>query len=118
MIFRKFITLILFSFISGVGSAQSFLWVDDPGGIGNDVGAAVASDANGNAYITGYYSGQCDFQGTFFFSNNGFEIYLAKYNPAGTLLWVKKAGGLLQDEGIDVIVGNDGFLNAPIFRNA
>lgn len=104
-----FIPLCFVIFCSNVNS-QSFLWADGPGGIGNDVGTAVASDADGNAYMTGYYSGQCDFQGTFFFSNNGFEIFLTKYNPAGTLLWVKKAGGVLQDQGTDVIVGNDGMI--------
>ena len=110
MFIRKIYFLFFLSFASLSGTGQSFLWADDPGGIGNDVGAAVVTDADGNAFVTGYYSGQCDFQGTFFFSNDGFQIFLAKYNPAGTLLWVKKAGGSLSDQGIDLKIGNDGMI--------
>lgn len=55
-------------------------------------GAAIASDADGNTYITGWISGTVDFdpgpEVHSLDSSLGENSYIAKYDPNGAFLWV------------------------------
>lgn len=54
----------------------------------------VCVDASGNIYVTGAYVDTCDYSGTELVSVAGRESgYLAKYNNAGVLQWVKAMKG-------------------------
>lgn len=59
---------------------------------GGKHGAAIASDADGNTYISGFISGTVDFDpGPEVHSLNdevGEQGYIAKYDPEGNFLWV------------------------------
>lgn len=72
----------------------------------SDLGYAVAVDASGNTYITGFFADTVDFDpgvGTAnLISAGGRDIYIAKYDPLGNYVYAKPiqgAGG----------VGNAGF---------
>jgi len=71
------------------------------GGSGFDAGYSVAVDADGNAYVTGLFIGTATFGNTQLTSGTE-EIFLAKYNPAMELVWVRQIGGSGQDEGYSV----------------
>ena len=62
-------------------------------GTSADEAIAVATDASGNTYAAGYFTGTASFGGTNLTSQGGEDLFVAKYNVAGTLLWVTAAGG-------------------------
>ena len=69
----------------------------------------VEIDAVGNSYITGYVTGQTEFSITTQVTaapGNG-DIYVAKYNPNGNLLWMKQFGGNFMDRAYDLAIGPD-----------
>ena len=73
--------------------------------IGNDAGSStaadVATDQAGNSYLTGYFSGTVDFDqaathagDTDILTARGpQDIFVAKYAPDNSLLWVQRMGG-------------------------
>ena len=83
-------------------------------GSGDDSGSAIAVDAKGNAYVTGYTS-SIDFpvkhpeQGTCSGSCNQQDVFVTKLNPAGTaLIYSTFVGGTQQDQGNAIAVDSLG----------
>jgi Calx-beta domain-containing protein/beta-propeller repeat-containing protein len=80
------------------------------GGNGQDNGSAIAVDAAGNAYITGY-TGSTDFpvlnamQPT---KNGRFNAFVAKLGPTGALLYSTHLGGSAGDYGSSIAVDSSG----------
>lgn len=94
-------------FIAKYDSNGTFLWVKQMGEEYKDVCNGMDLDAQGNIFITGY------FEGSSYFGNVGQhrlasagdkDIFLAKYNPHGELVWVRQFGGSGDDQGLDVKV--------------
>jgi hypothetical protein len=91
--------LILMLITCTITNAQSgFIAGFTVGGLGNETGDAVAVDPYGNFYIAGTYNNTVDFDPTSAISNlssfsGNKDIYLAKYNASGTLLWASRMGG-------------------------
>ncbi len=54
-------------------------------------GLAVAVDADGNSYVTGYTKGDLDGEGAGTLTGTH-DIFVAKYDTSGTLQWVKQLG--------------------------
>jgi hypothetical protein len=76
-------------------------------------GNGVATDKNDNVIITGNFSGDTVSFGSVKLASNGVmsagDIFVAKYNNAGSLSWAKKAGGSDDDSGSKIAcdsVGN------------
>lgn len=76
-------------------------------GIGQDVGQRVTVDADGNVYVTGNISGEAIFNGTLFTGNGIFDVFIAKYDPSGNLLWLRTAGGIQGDSGFGIKTDSD-----------
>lgn len=68
-------------------------WGATGGGSGSDVGNAVAVDANGNAFVAGYFTGMATFGTNQLLSAGVQDGFVAKYNAAGQVLWVRRLGG-------------------------
>lgn len=69
----------------------------------------VEVDNAGNSYIAGYVTGQTEFSITtqvLAAPGNG-DIYIAKYNPNGNLVWMKQFGGNFMDRAYDLAIGPD-----------
>jgi hypothetical protein len=58
---------------------------------------SITTDASGNIYIAGYYRGTASFGTTSITSAGTDDIFLAKYNNNGALIWVQSAGGINTD---------------------
>lgn len=58
----------------------------------------VATDAIGNIYIGGWFSGTTNFGSVSLTSNGAKDYFLMKKTSAGQLIWVKKIGGLGNEE--------------------
>ena len=102
-------------------SGGSFLWAKRMGGTGDDKGKAITTDPNGFSYLTGYFSGNANFGSlNMTSSSNSNDIYLAKADPNGNILWVKKAGGTKEDRGRGVAFDQQGnvFITGTITQAA
>lgn len=102
------------TYVTAAGGAEIFVakyttdgvfqWAKKAGGTGDDEGYAISSDLSGNCYVTGYFSGSANFSGVTLNSYGSKDIFVAKYNTNGSLLWVKKAGGAASDYGYGIKV--------------
>ncbi|TAE23531.1 MAG: hypothetical protein EAZ91_22100 [Cytophagales bacterium] len=89
------------------GSTGATGWLQSGGGAGssgNDAGLATATDASGNVYVTGYFTGDAVISGSAVTSAGGEDIFVVKYNSAGVLQWLKRAGGTGVDWGKGIAV--------------
>ncbi|MGE0638580.1 MAG: SBBP repeat-containing protein [Bacteroidia bacterium] len=83
------------------------VWAKNIGGKNDDSGSILTADDSGNSYVTGKFSSPVISLGDTLLTNatsgsNGGDIFLAKYNRAGTLLWGKSLGGTYADEGYSI----------------
>ena len=84
-------------------NAQNFKWAVSGGGATYDEGVGITTDANGNVLITGMLESVANFSGTVLTAAGQHDIVVAKYNADGTLLWVRKAGGLEGDKAYGIV---------------
>lgn len=84
-------------FISKLDSNGSVLWAKSAGGNGYDSANALVADSLGNIFVTGYFGAYSSANGTFegiTLANAGAgDIFVAKYDPNGQVVWAKRAGG-------------------------
>ena len=91
-------------FLARYDSTGTLVWAKQAGGTSSDDGYAVDVDASGNSYITGYFGGAATFgaggaTATTLTSDGDSDIFLARYDSTGTLVWAKQAGGTSRDIG-------------------
>lgn len=85
------------------------LWATSAGGSSDDVGQSVAVDANGNAFVAGYFHSASMSVGTYTLTNAGNDdAFIAKYDAGGNVLWAKCAGGSLNDRALSIATDNNG----------
>jgi hypothetical protein len=107
--------------LAGKGEADIFLakydrigklvWVRQAGGSADDYARCVAIDAEGNCYLTGsFQSPTVDFGGQSVQRNSDSEIFVAKFDSEGKVLWVRQAGGTGGGSGNAVTIGPDGYV--------
>ncbi len=92
-------------FLAKYDSNGNFQWARTAGGNGNDFGYSVATDNLNNVIITGSFQGpSITFtNGADSISNLGNnDVFIAKYNNNGNLLWGKGFGGTSSDIGYSV----------------
>jgi hypothetical protein len=69
---------------------------------------SISSLPDGTTYVTGTFTGSASFGSTRLISAGGSDLFLAKYDPRGALLWVVRGGGTSQDDGVSVTTLADG----------
>lgn len=84
--------------------AQPF-WAKDVGGVGNDHVADVQVDQDGSIYITGEFGGTMVFGGQSYASAGSIDLYVAKLDPMGNVLWCRTGGGPGIDRGLKLSLG-------------
>jgi hypothetical protein len=84
-------SLLLLTFCS---NAQTFLWGRTIKSEGFDESYDLAVDPQGNVYVAGMIEYIADFgNGVLLESSGVHDIFIAKYDSVGTLVWAVKAGG-------------------------
>ncbi|MCH7535029.1 MAG: SBBP repeat-containing protein, partial [Bacteroidetes bacterium] len=90
-------------FIQKLNINGNLIWAKSIGSTSNDIGWFITSDALGNLYVTGYFSGTVDFDpgaGIFNLTSVGQQdIFVQKLDAAGNIIWAKSIGGAADDEG-------------------
>jgi hypothetical protein len=79
-------------------------WAATAGGPGSDIGHGIALDAAGNSFVVGTFHGAAVFGATTLTSAGQSDIFVAKYDPNGQLLWARRAGGPGYDNGAGIAV--------------
>ncbi len=95
-------------FLAKTNNQGNYVWAVKAGGSGTDRGVNITTDTQGNSYITGYFYGTANFGSTTLTSSGNQDIFIAKYNNAGTLQWAVKAGGSGADVGNGISLDNSG----------
>lgn len=95
-------------------NAGSVIWARNTGGVNGDLASGVTTDTSGNIYITGQYRGPGTGPtfGDSILSNAGSsaDLFVAKYNSAGTALWgvTAKGGNSNEDSPNGIAVDRSG----------
>ncbi|MBW8060722.1 MAG: T9SS type A sorting domain-containing protein [Solirubrobacterales bacterium] len=90
----------------------NYLWAKNIGSTNWDDGNSIATDASGNAYITGYFQATADFDPGAGVQNltsvGGGDIFFAKYDANGNYLWAKSIGSTVWDAGNSIATDASG----------
>lgn len=88
-------------FIASYDSDGSLKWAKNVGGGSADNSTSIARDVSGNIFITGYFSGNADFNPGIdvaaLSSHGSQDIFIAKYNSIGNYIWAIDMGGNSSD---------------------
>lgn len=107
-----FFTIIIFCFLCHLSYAQApdWQWAKSAGGADADVAQAIAADRYGNVYVTGRFHSATLTMGTTTLTNSGSgaDLFLAKYDAYGNVLWAKSAGGNDNDFALSVATDTAG----------
>jgi hypothetical protein len=100
--------LIVFLLNAGVARSQlNWDWAKKAGSNQNwGTGMGVATDTSANVYATGFAQGLSYSLASF----GNEDVFLAKYDPTGALLWATKCGGPGSDEGQGIAIDNSGYI--------
>lgn len=94
------------AFVARLSPGGDWLWARQAGGADNDFGNAMASDDQGNCYLTGTFRGAADFGSshlTSAMSND--DAFVAKLSPMGDWYWAQHAyGGNAWDQSYGIAV--------------
>lgn len=96
-------------FVSKLDMNGNFLWAFSIGSTLADYVYDVATDNNGNLYVSGAFQGTVDFDPnisnvTSLTAVASQDAFVAKYSPTGDLIWVKQIGGSSQQDAFSLIV--------------
>ena len=118
-------------FVAKYSRTGALVWAKDLRGVDSGSvaqGAAVAVDASGDVFLSGTYTGTVNFDpsttnanATFTSPLNGNDVFLAKYDPTGSLLWARDIAGTAGaiDEGYALAVDASGNVAAAgSFQNS
>ena len=76
-----------------VGQAQFTEWAVSAGGVLSDTSSYIAVDGTGNSYVTGRFDGTATF-GSFALTSAGeSDVFVAKYDTTGNVLWAQSGEG-------------------------
>lgn len=98
------------AFVSKLDSSGNFKWVVGFDGAGTSDGRGIFADDNGNVYIAGTYANSLQVSNNIatLTSNGLFDVFVAKLNANGNLLWLKNFGGKNWDGATEIALDVSG----------
>jgi hypothetical protein len=111
------------AFVLRMDRRARVLWLVSAGGAGNprhpqgldsawDAAAGVAVDSRGQTYVVGHFDESAHFGSHRLAAIRGWDVFAAKLDTGGKVVWVATAGGLGRDTGR--FIGVDGAGNSYI----
>ncbi|MFN4234347.1 MAG: gliding motility-associated C-terminal domain-containing protein [Bacteroidia bacterium] len=101
-------------FIAKYNTNGQLQWVKSGGGNGIDIANGISTDANGNCVVTGQIINSGNFAGNNFTTHlhpitNQFtyDIFIARYDSAGNLMWFKHGLAPYTDRGMSVTMDSN-----------
>jgi hypothetical protein len=89
-------------FVTKLDTAANAVWAQSAGSSSNDFGNGVSVDATNNIYVTGNFVNTITFGSTTLTASGGTDIFLAKYDSSGSVMWAVRTGGTSSEMGIDL----------------
>lgn len=90
--------------------APAWKWAKSASGDGDDQATSIATDTFGDAYIAGFFTSDSIVLGSTVLKNalpENEDIFLAKYDAEGNLLWARQAGNEMNDRINSMTVDKD-----------
>jgi hypothetical protein len=100
--------LVLLVTLPSIVSAQNWQWARFGRGSDHDAASRVTLDSLGNTFVLGRYAGGISFNSTLLSGIGLWDLFVAKYNPAGTLQWATSITGPGNDLPGDIDVDRAG----------
>ena len=126
---KKSATIFLIFFLSmcnpfqGVSQFIAWHWSQTAGDALNEYITAVDCDTQGNFYVTGNFQGTFSFFGETLTSKGDYDVFTARFDSNGNMIWVRQGGGEYEDSGRDIYVDDQfvyvtgGFVDQAIFED-
>lgn len=100
-------------FAARYDSDGSLAWAKRAGGVGSELGMAIASFTDGSSVVSGGFEQTATFGPdeageTALISDGSSDVFVARYNSDGTLAWAKRAGGVGYDTSRGIASFSDG----------
>ena len=89
-------------FITKYDSLGNLRWAKYAGSNNGNGPGGIAADATGNVYVTGYFSDTVTVSNETITSDGLQNIFTAKYDSSGSLLWAKGTGGDYIDQSTGI----------------
>jgi hypothetical protein len=93
------------AWVAKYSPAGKVLWKKQLGTTGDDSSLSIATDSRGNAYLAGVTDGKLGDQ-----QYGKTDAWLAKYGPAGKILWKKQLGTAFDESATNITVDSSGFV--------
>ncbi len=82
----------------------NLIWVKGDKKTAGGIISGLKSDPLGNFFITGcFYGDSITFETNTIYNTGASDIFLAKFNSSGNLIWIKHYGGTDADKGIELV---------------
>lgn len=99
------------AFVVKYNSSGTVVWAKKAGGAYSETASSVAVDTSGNVLVTGYFESSSISIGSYTLTNSYLgapEVFVAKYNSAGTAQWALASLGADFDFGEDITTDASG----------
>jgi hypothetical protein len=104
--------LLLIGVADEIALGQSLAWAKRAGGTNFDQGESIGVDSAGNSYVTGWFTGSATFgpgeANETTLTSAGSDVFVAKYDGNGALLWVRPISGPPETRGEAIAVDGAG----------
>jgi len=98
-------------FVSKLTENGNFIWAKTFGGSQNERGANITLDQIENVYLAGYFEDIVNFSTTanssLFQSHGNTDLFFAKLDSSGNMLWTKAIGGISTESVSDIDCNNN-----------
>jgi len=99
------------AFIIKYDANGNVLWAKSVGGIADDYGFSVSTDANGNVFVAGLFESPTITFGSIVLTNTSSandDMFIVKYDSNGNVLWAKSGSAGSNSEGTSVSTDSNG----------
>ncbi len=89
----------------------SVIWAQEAGGDNDDIGMSLATNSNGNLFLTGTFKSSTITFGSHTLANMGVgyeDIFLVKYDTSGNVIWLNTYGGAGVDGANKLVLDGSG----------
>jgi len=95
------------SFVAKYSPTGVNLWAKQINGMGENFATAMVADALNNIYLTGNFRGTIFWDSSELDSKGSTDIFIAKLNASGDLLWLQQYGDIFADAAQSIDLVND-----------
>ena len=102
---------LLLLLVAGLSAqAETWDWALRAGGFNDDLGEAIATDAEGNCYVAGSFISNANFGDINITGNGVSDVFCGKLDSNGNWLWVNKITGMDDVYARSITVSDSGYI--------